>query len=133
MSKITQLNEKAWAATVGNNHYDFRFEQSKWVDTGKWILVYKSPFIWTNYGKESWDWEIAFEEKPVILGRPEELTGGEMLGLVEKGNDGSSGFSCWWYKDYETGEGTKDFRASFRSLLKSKGLKPETALILIKQ
>lgn len=119
MDYIIELNEKAIAFVLPENTTVFRVVKNQLAleNSVNKLIHYKplpDPGPWT------------------AVGRPKDLTGGEILGLVEKENDGSGDINCWWYKNYLTGTSTKDFRESFVSLLRSKKADPANIIVLTK-
>lgn len=116
MSKITVLNEKAIAVNIPE--YQFHLLGSR--------LFYKEPMDrhFEHVVLPSGQWSL--------LGRPKEITEEQWKGIVDTyPDDGCGGFA---YMDYTSCvNGFETAKESGLDLLKSKGLNPESIIILIKQ
>lgn len=126
MSKITVLNEKAIAVHVTETANNFSIYEQELMFTDK------KPDDPYPLGLDDLDGIDLPPGSWQILGRPEEITEEQWKGIVDTyPDDGCGGFA---YMDYTSCvNGFETAKESGLDLLKSKGLNPESIIILIKK
>lgn len=110
---------KVLVIEVGNDHYDFKMQESKYLYHGEFVLTYKSPVIWDKYGKESWKWNT--KGNCTLHAVTDTMTEEQASVILERAFDKWEKFYGW--KDYEDFYHYHDtWQESFNSLLRSKGI-----------
>lgn len=132
MSKITQLNDKAWCTEVPDWSKD-------WYITN--IHADNDLVCPSKYGGVHWIGMLP-PGSYSILGKGNEITEDQWKGVVDKDErtvtNGTRDTLISGFKDYERHGGSSIFMVkrtateSGISLLKSKGLNPKTTFILVK-